>query len=194
MQTWAITGGIACGKSTVSKLFAECGAKIASADDDARAVLAEGEPTRAVVLEAFGTIDRTELAAKIFGDPEARKRLNSIMHPAIRQRMRTAIDAVKRTLIQLRAYCSTKSRYFMRAGWRPGSRAWLPSPRVARPSLVASKSAASAMLPPSSALLRSLTRKRKLAAPTLLSAQTPHLRKPVQQCRQSTEKSSWSLQ
>ena len=95
MQTWAITGGIACGKSTVSKLFAECGAKIASADDDARAVLAEGEPTRAVVLEAFGTIDRTELAAKIFGDPEARKRLNSIMHPAIRQRMRTAIDAAQ---------------------------------------------------------------------------------------------------
>ncbi|WP_309714935.1 dephospho-CoA kinase [Armatimonas sp.] len=95
MHIWAITGGIACGKSTVSKLFAECGAKIASADEDARAVLAVGETTRVAVLEAFGTIDRTELAAKIFGDTEARKRLNGIMHPAIRQRMRTVIDAAQ---------------------------------------------------------------------------------------------------
>jgi dephospho-CoA kinase len=95
MQTWAITGGIACGKSTVSKLFADCGAKIASADEDARAVLAEGQPTRVAVLEAFGTVERAALAAKIFGDPEARKKLNSLMHPAIRQRMRTTLEAAK---------------------------------------------------------------------------------------------------
>lgn len=95
MQTWAITGGIACGKSTVSALFAECGARIASADDDARAVLAEGEPTRTAVLEAFGTVERSELAARIFGDPEARKKLNSLMHPAIRQRMRSVIEEAK---------------------------------------------------------------------------------------------------
>lgn len=95
MQTWAITGGIACGKSTVSALFAACGAQIASADDDARAVLVEGEPTRMAVLEAFGTVERSELAARIFGDPEARKKLNSLMHPAIRQRMRSVIEAAK---------------------------------------------------------------------------------------------------
>ena len=91
MQTWAITGGIACGKSTVSGLFAACGARIASADQDARAVLAEGSPTRSAVLEAFGTVERYELAARIFGDPEARKMLDSIMHPAIRRRMRAAL-------------------------------------------------------------------------------------------------------
>jgi dephospho-CoA kinase len=95
MKVWAITGGIACGKSTVSKLFAECGAILASADDDARAVLAEGEPTRTAVLEAFGTTERTELAARIFADPDARKRLNSLMHPAIRQRMRARIEAAQ---------------------------------------------------------------------------------------------------
>ena len=95
MQTWAITGGIACGKSTVSKLFAECGAQLASADEDARAVLADGEPTRAAVLEAFGTVERAELAVKIFGDPDARKRLNALMHPAIRRRMRAVIAAAK---------------------------------------------------------------------------------------------------
>ncbi len=95
MQIWAITGGIACGKSTVSQLFAEYGAKIASADDDARAVLAEGEPTRRAVLEAFGTVERAELAARIFGDSEARSRLNALMHPAIRQRMRAMIAAAQ---------------------------------------------------------------------------------------------------
>lgn len=95
MQRWAITGGIACGKSTVSRLFAECGARIASADDDARQVLAEDSPTRAAVLDAFGTIERSELAAKIFGDPEARQKLNSLMHPAIRQRMHAVLDAAQ---------------------------------------------------------------------------------------------------
>lgn len=98
MKTWAITGGIACGKSTVSRLFATCGAQLASADEDARAVLAEGEPTRDAVLATFGTIDRAELAAKIFADPEARQRLNALMHPAIRQRMRATIAAAKAEL------------------------------------------------------------------------------------------------
>ena len=79
----------------VSRLFAECGAKIASADDDARLVLAEGSPTRGAVLEAFGTVERSELAAKIFGDSEARQKLNSLMHPAIRQRMHAALDAAQ---------------------------------------------------------------------------------------------------
>lgn len=95
MQIWAITGGIACGKSTVSQLFAECGARIASADDDARTVLAENSSTRAAVLELFGTVERSELAAKIFGDPDARTKLNSLMHPAIRQQMRAAIGAAQ---------------------------------------------------------------------------------------------------
>ncbi|WP_395093851.1 dephospho-CoA kinase [Armatimonas sp.] len=95
MYIWAITGGIACGKSTVSQLFAECGARIASADDDARTVLAENSPTRAAVLELFGTVERAELATKIFGDPDARAKLNSLMHPAIRQQMRAAIGAAQ---------------------------------------------------------------------------------------------------
>jgi dephospho-CoA kinase len=79
----------------VSRLFAECGARIASADEDARAVLEEGEPTHAAVLAAFGTVERSALAAKIFGDPEARLRLNALMHPTIRQRMRTTIAAAQ---------------------------------------------------------------------------------------------------
>jgi len=100
MHVWAITGGIACGKSTVSQLFAEQGARVASADDDARAVLTDGSGTREAVLAAFGTVDRAELGKRIFADPEARKTLNAIVHPAIRRRMRATIDAARRESTQ----------------------------------------------------------------------------------------------
>lgn len=95
MRVWAITGGIASGKSAVSRFFAEEGAQLASADEDARAVLTDGSGTREAVLAAFGTVDRATLAARIFHDPEARKTLNGIMHPAIRQRMRAALQAAQ---------------------------------------------------------------------------------------------------
>lgn len=95
MHVWAITGGIACGKSTVSRLFAEQGAQIASADDDARAVLTDGSGTREAVLAAFGTLDREALGKRVFEDPDARKTLNALMHPAIRRRMRATIDAAR---------------------------------------------------------------------------------------------------
>jgi dephospho-CoA kinase len=102
MHVWAITGGIACGKSTVSALFASCGAQIRSADEDARLVVQSGSPTLAAVLAEFPeaadqnqTLDRAILARIIFSDPSARQRLNTIMHPAIRQQMRAAIDTAR---------------------------------------------------------------------------------------------------
>lgn len=98
----AITGGIASGKSTVTRMLAEAGAEIRSADEDARAVLTPGSPTLEAVRAAFpavfspeGVLDRARLGAAIFGDPVARLRLNEIMHPAIRARMRTAIDTAR---------------------------------------------------------------------------------------------------
>jgi dephospho-CoA kinase len=106
MKVVAVTGGIAGGKSTVIRMLGELGATIHSADEDARAVLAPGSPTLAAVLEAFpearaadGTIDRAALGARIFGDAEARTRLNALMHPAIRVRMREAIDAARASTI-----------------------------------------------------------------------------------------------
>ncbi len=92
MRAFAITGGVACGKSTVLKLFAEQGATIYSADEDARAARAEPE-VQARILEALGTTDPKELAAKIYADPGARKALNGIVHPEVRKRTRTRIDA-----------------------------------------------------------------------------------------------------
>jgi dephospho-CoA kinase len=75
-------------------MLADLGAETRSADEDARAVLAEGSPALAAVLAAFpdarrpdGTLDRAALAARIFADPQERARLEAITHPAILARM-----------------------------------------------------------------------------------------------------------
>ncbi len=94
MHIYAITGGIACGKSTALKLFADLGAQIFSADDDARDARAD-LAVRARILAAFGTDDPKRLAEKIYADPDARKTLNGIVHPEVRQRMRQRIDAAR---------------------------------------------------------------------------------------------------
>ena len=87
-----ITGGIATGKSTVTRMFADLGAPTASADDIARELLLPGTPQTAQVAEAFPstasstepiTIDRRALSSTIFGDETARKRLEAILHPPI---------------------------------------------------------------------------------------------------------------
>jgi dephospho-CoA kinase len=102
MNVYALTGGIASGKSTVAQMFADLGAEVRSADIDAREVLIPPSPTLQAVLTAFpdvqnpdGTVNRQRLGEQIFSDPEARQRLNAIMHPAIRLRMRAAIDSAR---------------------------------------------------------------------------------------------------
>ena len=91
MRVLGITGGIATGKSTVTKMLADLGAPTVSADSIARALLAPGTPTTAAVLAAFPIcadpagqrLDRRALAKIIFADAEARKRLEALTHPAI---------------------------------------------------------------------------------------------------------------
>lgn len=102
MKVIGLTGGIACGKSTVSRILAELGAQTASADEDARAVLLPGEPTLALVRAEFpnafrsdSTLDRAALGAQIFADPAARARLEAIMHPAIFERMQATCQAAR---------------------------------------------------------------------------------------------------
>jgi dephospho-CoA kinase len=89
-----LTGGIGSGKSTVSRLLAEHGAVIVDADAIAREVVAPGSPGLAAVVDAFGaavltadgSLDRPALAAVVFADPEARRRLDAIVHPLVRAR------------------------------------------------------------------------------------------------------------
>ena len=102
MKIIGITGGIASGKSTISKMFAANGGTVLSADDDARAVLSPDSTALQAVFSRFpdvkrvdGSLDRATLAARIFGDAKDKADLEAIAHPAIIQRMQTAIKAAR---------------------------------------------------------------------------------------------------
>jgi dephospho-CoA kinase len=86
-----LTGGIASGKSEVSKRLAAHGAVIIDGDVGARVVVEPGTRGLALVAEAFGpgvirpdgTLDRQRLGGIVFGDPAALAKLNDILHPLI---------------------------------------------------------------------------------------------------------------
>ncbi|GAB3193328.1 hypothetical protein GCM10027261_08130 [Geodermatophilus arenarius] len=89
-----LTGGIGSGKSTVAALLAARGALVVDADRIAREVVEPGTAGLAAVVEAFGpdvltpdgALDRPALAAVVFADPQARARLDGIVHPLVRAR------------------------------------------------------------------------------------------------------------
>lgn len=97
-----LTGGMASGKSTVSRQLAELGCHVIDADMLARAVVAPGEPALQTIVQAFGravlrpdgTLDRARLGALVFADAEKRKRLEAITHPAIQARRQAALAAL----------------------------------------------------------------------------------------------------
>jgi len=97
-----LTGGIASGKSTIARFLAELGATTVDADQVGREVVEPGEPALAEVVEAFGrhalrsdgTMDRAWVGQRIFGDAGARKILNRITHPRIKQRIASRITAL----------------------------------------------------------------------------------------------------
>lgn len=88
----ALTGGIASGKSTIARRLAEHGAVIVDADAIVREVQQPGSPVLAEIAAAFGDdvltgtgeLDRPRLASRVFGDEDAVRRLNAIVHPAVR--------------------------------------------------------------------------------------------------------------
>lgn len=90
-----LTGSIASGKSTVSKMLEEKGFPIVDADLIARLVVEPGTQVMQKIEEIFGedvihedgSLNREELGKRIFGNEKNRERLNSIMHPAIRAEM-----------------------------------------------------------------------------------------------------------
>lgn len=90
-----LTGSIASGKSTVSKMLEEKGYPIIDADKVARQVVEPGSETLKKigglfgdeVIKPDGTMDREKVGALIFSDPARRKQLNDIIHPAIRGEM-----------------------------------------------------------------------------------------------------------
>lgn len=90
MSLVGLTGGIACGKSTVADMFRDLGAHVIDADRLAREALAPGTPGARAVARAFGAsiarggvVDRAGLAALVFGHPRRRARLEAIVHPRV---------------------------------------------------------------------------------------------------------------
>lgn len=98
MAVVALTGGIGAGKSQVAEYLASCGATVIDSDHLARLVIERGTPGFDAVLSHFGDvilrdgdIDRKKLGEIVFSDPQQRKALEEIVHPAIRDLFRTAV-------------------------------------------------------------------------------------------------------
>ncbi|MDI3257618.1 MAG: dephospho-CoA kinase [Kyrpidia sp.] len=90
-----LTGGIASGKSTVSRMFVDLGVRLVDADQVAREVVEPGTEGLAELVAAFGEdillpdggLDRAKLGSRVFGRPDQLARLNAIVHPRVRRRM-----------------------------------------------------------------------------------------------------------
>ncbi|MHB8463288.1 MAG: dephospho-CoA kinase [Acidimicrobiales bacterium] len=92
MVVIGLTGGIGAGKSTFAALLAARGAQVIDVDAIGRDVIAPGGPASAAVAAEFGTIDRRALAAIVFADPDARRRLEAISWPAIDAELERHVD------------------------------------------------------------------------------------------------------
>ena len=96
----ALTGGIGSGKTTVSDYFRKLGAPVIDADETSHEVTQSGQAAVQKIVDVFGdsvldsngNLDRAALRNIVFGDPESRKQLESILHPEIRQRMNKAAN------------------------------------------------------------------------------------------------------
>jgi len=89
----ALTGGVAAGKTAVTQRFEALGVHVHDADVAAREVIEPGTPGLAEVVDAFGPevlddlgrLDRAAMRRRVFADPTARKTLEAIIHPRVRQ-------------------------------------------------------------------------------------------------------------
>ena len=104
MRVIGLTGGIASGKSLVARILEQLGAAVVDADQLAREVVAPNEAAYHELVAEFGegilssdrTINRPLLGKLVFADPEARRRLEAITHPAIGRRAEQKLAALRR--------------------------------------------------------------------------------------------------
>ena len=99
-MTIAVTGPFASGKSTFIRLLGELGAETVSADEIVHHLLAQDEATISRIVERFGEdtlgesgVDRRALGRKVFGDPEALRDLEEILHPLVRRETKRRVAA-----------------------------------------------------------------------------------------------------
>ncbi len=100
MRILGLTGGVGMGKSACAQLLQWRGAAVVDTDDLARRVVEPGQPALAEVQRAFGSevvgpdgqLKRDALARLVFADSEARKKLEAILHPPIRELWHTQME------------------------------------------------------------------------------------------------------
>jgi phosphopantetheine adenylyltransferase/dephospho-CoA kinase len=118
-----LTGGIASGKSTVTRFFADQGIPVIDADLLGHRTYEPGTATQAAVVAAFGdevlaadgTIDRRVLGGKVFGKPEELKRLTDIVWPGIRQ---LASEEIERLEADGQSMAVLEAAVMFEAGWQ----------------------------------------------------------------------------
>jgi dephospho-CoA kinase len=101
--TIGLTGGIASGKSTVSKMLTDMGIPVIDADIEARLAVEQGETAYNDIVRYFGedildqdkNINREKLGSIVFHDEGKRNALNSFVHPAVRERMLAKVERAK---------------------------------------------------------------------------------------------------
>ena len=100
MKLLGLTGGIGMGKSIAARFLRERGAQIADTDELARRLVEPGQPALAEIQTVFGKsmvapggrLRRDELAQIVFTDPAARKKLEAILHPRIREGLLAQVE------------------------------------------------------------------------------------------------------
>ena len=100
MRLVGLTGGIATGKSTFAAALRALGVPVIDADELSRRAVARGSPALAEIARAFGPemigpdgeLDRKRMASRVFADAGARRRLEAIVHPAVREALRAEKD------------------------------------------------------------------------------------------------------
>jgi len=93
MKLLGVTGGIGMGKTTVARIMARHGAAVADTDEISHRLTRVGQPALGRIREVFGgsffkgdgSLDRGALAGIVFNDGAAREKLESILHPTIRE-------------------------------------------------------------------------------------------------------------
>jgi dephospho-CoA kinase len=99
-----LTGGVATGKSTVAKMFKQCGAAVINADMLARQVVEPGKPAWRAIVKLFGktvlnqdrSLDRQALGSIIFHNPKKRRQLERIIHPRVAREQARLTKAITR--------------------------------------------------------------------------------------------------
>ncbi len=100
MKLFGLTGGVGMGKSTAAGFLLQAGVRVVDTDDLAHALVQLGQPALAEIKKEFGekilaadgSLNRAALAENVFADEAARKKLEAILHPRIRECWQTQVE------------------------------------------------------------------------------------------------------